>query len=195
MKFLYTLLLTIISSNGIAQISLGGKAGINISNLAVKDLPAEFEDGTNSSIGFHFGLFGEFKLSEQLSASTELLYTKRGTKSDDDVRINLNYIEVPILLVYYPLDRVGIELGPNFGYLLSANAVSNDSKGDLNDVYDTNFDFGISAGFKIEAYQNVLFFARYYYGLTKVVEVFFTQDEIASEYNRSVQLGLGYRFK
>lgn len=94
-------------------------------------------DGDLSAGYKKFGLTGgvkiDYPLKEYLDISTELLYSSRGSKHRrNDININLNYIEIPILVSvrdWYiekdKYDKVKADLGVSYGYLFSASTNQN----------------------------------------------------------------------
>ena len=74
--------------------------------------------------GFHGGVLVNIKLSDHLSLQPEVLYSQKGTKgADDNNRINLNYVDLPVLLrVATGPGGLFIEIGPQLGYLAGSDA-------------------------------------------------------------------------
>ena len=88
-------------------------------------------------------------------------------------KFNLNYIELPILLVINLTNNFNIHAGPYVAYLVDGKAI-NDSQGTLFDIQNNlknedynKFDTGLSVGVGFDADQ-LGFGVRYNYGLQKV---------------------------
>src|SRR5687768_2381617 len=84
------------------ETKFGVKAGVNFANLSGDDV---FGDNS-TKIGFNVGGFAEIKLSEKFAIQPEILYSTQGTKSeiegvDDDIFLNLSYLNVPVMARYY----------------------------------------------------------------------------------------------
>ena len=77
-KQLLVCALVITTINCYSQFSFGLKGGININNIEVVGLPSSLANFYKSNIGFHFGLYGRFNLTEKFSISPELQFSRRG---------------------------------------------------------------------------------------------------------------------
>lgn len=170
-----------ISANATAQLSqFGVKAGVNFSNMTVDN-----SDDNTLKTGFHAGAFGRMGISESFSLQPELLYTTKGfTNSYDaliaegEAKINLNYIELPINLVYHLARDFSFQFGPYFGYLANANVSSSNEllnffQIDTDDNIDRSrfkpIDIGLTAGLDFTM-QQFIFGFKYNLGLTKVAK-------------------------
>lgn len=126
-----------------AQVYIGARAGLNISNL-VTDADVVSK---KSKIGFQAGLVGSGVLKNDLSWQAELNYTQKGFKSSN-AKAKLAYIELPVLAkLYFPLPTLDkekikgfINLGPYFGYWMSNKWTSTASDG--SSVTSTSFASG-----------------------------------------------------
>jgi len=184
-----------------AQMSFGIKAGMNINNIHT-NLPEGFGysgtgDGIDPNLGFHIGVFTKVDLSKKFAFIPELQYIKKGfTMSDSDIRINLNYMELPLMFSYSPIKWIGVELGPGIAYRLAAKAHVSGHSADRSDVYDKKVDMSLNAGVRIYASQKLSMGVRYSYGLISTDDTFFTEDgihgETYSEYHRNVLLSVYY---
>ncbi len=176
-----------------AQVSFGVKAGLNITNIAGDDV-----EDTDSKIGFHVGGFAEMPISEQLSFQPELLFSTHGSKfidGDDELKINSNYINLPLMLKYNVSDVFGIEFGPHVGFLIDSEFESGGASIDAKD-YFKSIDFGINAGFSYYFSENVFAQARYTMGLADVFEESdFTGDQSVDAKNATFSVSIGYKFK
>ena len=86
---------------GAQEITLGVKGGLNVSNLSVSD-PDDSEAGFDSQTDFRVGAFAQFALGRVFAIQPELFYSQEGAKSRDSdpaVKLNLNYFEIPLLLM------------------------------------------------------------------------------------------------
>ena len=111
-----------VSASLLAQVSVGVKAGAALSGHASEGIGmgrSEFIKPT-----FLGGLYVSVPLSDKLSLQPEVLYSRKGNQSSSSnssflQRFNIHYINVPIMLQYQVLNRLTVELGPEFSYLLS----------------------------------------------------------------------------
>lgn len=173
------------------DMSFGVKGGLNISSISNSD-----GGGVNSKalVGFHVGVFGEFMVSDKFAVQPELLYSAQGVTLEfdgDKGDLKLDYILIPVMAKYYVADSFSLELGPQIGFLVSAEAKSGGESEDIKDTLkstDVSLDFG--AAYNIT--KNFMLGARYNLGLTRV------QKDLApgeSESKNSVfQIALGYKF-
>ncbi len=111
-----------LAASGAAQaqrVRLGLKGGPSYTTVVGQHVA-----GAASKWGFHGGVLVNVKLSDQLSLQPEVLYSQKGTKgAADSNRINLNYVDLPVLLrVATGLGGLFIEVGPQLGYLAGSDA-------------------------------------------------------------------------
>ncbi len=171
----------LISASSYAQFTqYGVKAGLNLSNMTVDD-----SNDRNLRTGFHAGVFGRLGISEFFSLQPELLYTTKGFTNNYDIAIaqsdvdfNLNYIEIPVNLVYHLSEDFAFQLGPYIGYLAGVNVETNnevleffdfDTTSDIDRDNFKTFDFGVTAGLDFTVEQ-FLFGFKYNLGLTSVAK-------------------------
>lgn len=203
------------------EVKFGVKAGVNFANVNgnIGVYGINFTDA-KSKVGFHVGGLAEIMLSEKFAIQPELLFSNQGFKStqpseiderNKEYNISLNYINLPIMAKFFPIENLSIEAGPQVGFLISAKDEANDeynafNPGDPDNVKSKelykNLDFGmnIGAGYKMD--NGIYFQARYNIGLTKVDNEDYYKDEFGSDFgflsfsrkNRVVQLSVGYMF-
>lgn len=121
-----------------AQLKFGAKAGVNLATLT-----GDFADDAKMKVGFNAGGLVEYKLTDKFALQGELLYSLQGAKTEDrtdylfgeyeeeENKINLSYINIPILAKYYIVKGFNVEAGPQVGILVSAK-----SKVEYTEVYD-----------------------------------------------------------
>ena len=93
------------AANSYSQVPIGIKAGLNINDILIENAPFFPVNLFRPNIGFHVGLISKFSLMNPLSFNPELIFIQRGANSSKteggikvDYRINLNYLELPLLL-------------------------------------------------------------------------------------------------
>lgn len=186
-------LLSIVFVNA-QNAQFGVKAGVNFGSINGDDTD-EFEMRTS----FHVGVVSEILFSEKFSIQPELLYSSQGAKMSEegfDFVIKLNYINLPVMAKFYVIEGLSLEVGPQFGFLLSAKAKSEfDGESEEEDIKDglNDFDFGINfgAGYKLE--NGLSFAARYIYGFSNLADTE-TEDDVKVN-NGVIQLSVGFNFK
>ncbi|MCP1995632.1 porin family protein [Flavobacterium sp. HSC-61S13] len=190
----------------IAQdVYTGFKFGLNFANLK--------EDGssTKGKVGFHGGVFIEAALNEKFSIQPELLYSSQGAKEEvpknmgynfsGESTLKLDYINIPIMFKYYPIENLSITAGPQIGFLVKSKftidspsyqpqAIIDNSK--VNDLFN-KLDYGVNFGLELNT-AGFFFGARYNLGLANIYKNsgLFTLENKA--YNRVFQLSTGYKF-
>ena len=174
-----SLALVLISITGIqAQektASYGFKGGLNFSNLYTDNV-----DDNNVLTGFNAGLYAKFPISKGIAIQPEISYTTKGAELvynnafvNGVAKFNVNYIEVPVLLVMNITDNLNLHVGPYAAYMVSgktsndSNLISTQRELDTNDF--NKFDAGLAGGLGIDL-DVVNFGVRYNYGLTKIAK-------------------------
>lgn len=200
------------------EITFGVKAGPQLSGFIGSD-------EENKSIVTAFGgVYANLKLSEKLFLQPELLYSMQGAKSsikvgsaglDDyanlDERIDLNYLNIPIMLQYVVAKHLRVEMGPQLGILLKSEGEvilePNPGSGSeqmkfINDLKESTktIDFGLNIGGVYELDNRLNFTLRYNLGLTSIgdlepgefINTLYT--ELPNSKNSVLSLGIGYTF-
>lgn len=190
------LVVVVIIKSSVSQISFGVKGGLNLTKTVYNNLPIGFTSDNEPSwtSGLHIGVYGQVKLSENLSIIPELQFSQRGYKVTYAVTkinssVGISYLELPILLSYR-IKPIGIDFGPNISYRLSST---------LTDAYK-DFDFGVEGGIRAYLTEKIFITARYYYGITEISEIIFFDFSgrtvgTVTEHNRAIQFGIGYKIK
>jgi hypothetical protein len=133
--------LTVTSFAQMGRPSFGVRAGVNFQNLNGKDGNDDRLEN-NLLVGFNAGVNAEVPIAQDFFIQPGLLYSVKGAKSDDafagqDIKVKLNYLELPINLLYKPAlgeGRLLMGFGPYIAYALNGKV-----KGD-NDAVDIEFD-------------------------------------------------------
>lgn len=174
------------AQNEVGQFTLQPKAGINFANLT--------GDGTKGKVGFVGGLEAEYGIAENFGLTLGAMYSMEGarleTVNDVKDRINLTYLNVPVLLQYYVVPGLAVKAGAQFGFKMSAKEKwSNNGNSITNNITDDvkGFNFAIPVGISYE-YKNVVLDGRYIFGATKTFK--------NAEKNKTslFQITLGYKF-
>lgn len=108
--------------------SYGVQAGVNFASQSIgSNESGGFTISTSSKAGFLIGAVAEFPLAKSLNFRPELNYIQKGSKTtgetaDESVLIALNYLELPLNMIYHAnagKGRVCFGAGPVLGYGLS----------------------------------------------------------------------------
>jgi len=179
------LLGTFISQAQTTKATVGGttfgiRAGVNFQNLngqfAGNDLDNKIK------VGFNAGLNAEIPLADEFYIQPGLLFTTKGAKADnDDTKVNISYLELPVNFLYKPILGAGkllLGAGPYAAYALGGKI-----KGDNGDM-DLEFESKLATS---EALQYFYTFKRFDFGANLLVGYEFS-NKFSAQLN--AQLGL-----
>ena len=134
----------LITSTASAQhVNIGIKGGLNLYSIN-NDNNSNYD----TKAGFHAGLMGHIHLARQFALQPELVYSVQGAKytvAGVDTKLNLGYINVPVMFQYMFDNGFRLQAGPQVGFLINGKAETNDSKTDVKDNFKT-VDFALGAG-------------------------------------------------
>jgi len=203
MKQLIILVASVLCWNiTVAQTQWGVKAGINYNEVRLENVPFLPISGLRSNIGFHIGGFGELGLSKKWFLHMGLQFIQMGANSTNyttnpstKTRINLNYLEMPILISHKLVKTLRLEFGPSISYTLSAKETPADTSKNLDQIFVNDFDFGINGGLRIAVYENISVWGRYYHGFRQPSNFpNMLIDTKPESTKKNFQLGIGYSF-
>jgi hypothetical protein len=146
------------------QVHFGIKGGVNISNLNYND-----NTSTDSKVGLNFGVLAHIHASRTWAIQPELMYSLEGASAkipDGTLKINLNYLNVPILLQYMFHNGFRLEGGPQIGFLLNAKTKSGDVTVDNNNFQKTSVSIPLGVGYLTSSGLGLD--ARYVFGLSNI---------------------------
>lgn len=182
--------------------------GINFSNLSEEDYGG---DNNESKLGFQLGANALFPINQNLRLETGLGYASKGSKTSyegeggefgeetfsQEDKLNLSYLEVPIL-ARYQFNNTGFSTygGLQPALLLGAKQKSEatSSPSQETDVKDRFKSFDASAVFGVgyEFKNGLMLNAGYDLGLLNIAES--SEFGNATAKNRSFKISLGYIF-
>lgn len=185
--------------------SFGVKAGVNFSNLYVKEVSDE-----KVRIGFNVGVYANLPVgSKVFSIQPELAYTTRGSRTTynnaimgrGEVKYNLNYLELPVMAVFTLGDYFNIHAGAYAAYLINSNISSDGDLGnythDLDESQFNRFDYGpvVGIGFKTGLWGGGLGGGvRYNYGLQRIADTQAAKLLLGNSKNSALQIYLTLGF-
>ena len=173
------------AQNEVGQLTIQPKVGVNIANITDAD-------DADPRIGLAAGAEFEYGLTDNIGLSAGVLYSMQGVKTtiiDDDCTWKLDFLNVPILANFYVAKGFAVKLGVQPGFKLSSKAKFKGSGGSKEvEVEDgvKSVDLSIPVGLSYQ-YQNIVFDARYNWGITKIV------DDVDSKHS-VFQITVGYKF-
>ena len=173
--------------NGI-HANIGIKGGLNAYKTNYNN-NAE----TDPRLGFHLGLLGHIHISNRFAVQPELIYSLQGAKNSfeaSNTRVNLNYLNVPVMFQYMFDNGFRLQAGPQLGFLMNAKSIAGDIKTNVEGNYNTlEFGLGIGASY-VHPATGFGVDARYNHGLSNILD-----NSAAKATNRGIQLGVFYLFK
>ena len=176
--------------------SLQPKAGLTLSEITSND--------ARIKVGFTAGVEAQYQVNNWFGVAAGVQYAQQGSKVKDfDNKINLGYVNVPIMAKFYPVKGLALGAGIQPGFMTSAKITDVQllgGKGDM-DIKDAcnTFDFSIPLSVAYEAPFGLVIEARYNAGLTNVAKDAFgnnndTYDKITKNKNSVIMLTIGYKF-
>ncbi|OCA73814.1 porin family protein [Chryseobacterium arthrosphaerae] len=169
-----------------SPVRFGLKAGLNISTVSGGD--------SSSKAGFYGGAFANIPVAQDFSFQPEVLYSGMGAKAkaNSDLKVNLDYISIPLMLQYNALPNLYLEAGPQFSFLINSKLKYKSNSTDGKDVFK-GFDFGLGIGAGYYFTQNIGVSARYVAGLTDVIK---NRPDLSDDKSKNgvFQIGLAYKF-
>lgn len=164
----------------VSKTTFGIRAGVNFQNLNGKDVDGDKLDN-KLKVGFNAGVTADIPVAApDYFVQTGLLFSTKGAKLegfDDDAKVNLSYLEIPITFLYTPVlgeGRLLMGIGPYLAFALG---------GKVEDT-DIEFEKEITAA---QALSGVPYFKRFDAGGNVVFGYMFTQN-LSAQLN--AQLGL-----
>ncbi|MFW6226663.1 MAG: porin family protein [Bacteroidota bacterium] len=183
----------------------GVKGGLNLASLSVEDA-----DDSNLLTSFHAGLYANLPVvADFVALQPELLYSGKGIRVEytnlvtGESEYQLNYIDIPIYLIYNLQTDFYFQAGPYVGILMNAQSETDaeilsfldlDTEDEIDKDYFNDIDFGLSAGMGFRVSQLDVGF-NYSFGLLPVAD----EDDsleplIGDAKNRVIQVYVGFRF-
>lgn len=168
-KVFFLLLLVLFTTKSFSQgVDLGIKVGANFASLTDTD-------DVNTRTGLNFGAFATIKFSDKIALQGDLLYSQQGAELLDIGKVDLDYINVPVVLKYYLVKKLNIQVGPQFGFLVNdddLNAASTDIAGVV------GFGLDLPLGIRIDG--------RYNFGWTEIF------PDVSDQKNNVFSLSVGW---
>lgn len=183
--------LLIVASLSAQGVELGLKAGLNFANQKFEG--SGFSISPDARTGFHGGAFLTLFLTDNFAIQPEALFSIQGSTFDvgslGEYKNNLNYLNIPILLRYNPIDLFNIHVGPQVGLLLSAQGEFNGTKESIKDDFNSS-DIGLAFGAGIDLPFGLAGGLRYTMGLSNVAEGTSSGESVK---NNVFQIYVGYK--
>jgi len=177
--------------------SLQPKAGLTVTEIT--------SDDSRFKAGFTAGVEAQYQLKSWFGLAAGVQYAQQGSKVKNvDSKINLGYINVPIMAKFYPVKGLALGAGIQPGFMTSAKITDYQLLGGKQDVDIKDgcnkFDFSIPLSVAYEADFGLVIEARYNAGLTNVAKDAFEgggydrYDKITKNKNSVFMITVGYKF-
>ncbi len=209
----------------VGTFSITPKVGFNAANITGKDFDESYNSPlidlnatASTTLGVVVGAEGAYQVTDRFAVSAGLIYSQQGaergssvemeigekSKFEDNSKLALGYLNVPILANFYVYKGLAVKAGIQPGFLLSAKnendltytgafATSNSDNTKSVDVKDicNKFDFSIPVGVSYDFPCGIVLDLRYNIGLTKIGK---DMEGYKPESKNSVfQLTIGYK--
>lgn len=180
-------------ANAQVQFALGVKGGANFATL---DANSSVGENYKNRTGYHGGAFALIKLTK-IGIQPELLFSQQGTTvkfNSENLKSNFTYLNVPIMFKLYTVAGINLQVGPQFGFLTTAeseyNPIENEyqNMADVKDAYKKS-DLSAAMGIGWDLPFGLTIDARYNLGLSKIND---GQNSNESK-NQVFQVSLGYK--
>lgn len=192
-QLVIALMLSIIFTGAFAQdVAFGLKGGLNLGTLNLKDAESSYDSRT----GYHAGLFLRTK-GDNIGFQPELLLsTHRGDIENitfGTAQESFTYLTVPLLLKFYPVLGLNLQVGPQFGFLVDGEreykSLLRSGKEDIKDHYKSS-DVALSFGAGYDFDFGLGIDVRYNLGLQDI------NDAVDGEKvnSRVIMISLGWNF-
>ena len=158
------------------NLSFGPLLGVNVSNL--------HGDVSNkkSKIGLVAGGFFNYSIKQTFGVSGQLLYSQLGANFNNDAKVKLNYLQIPLFATFYfgrglqpGVIRPKLFVGPYVGFLLAAkdqngNDLKDGAGGDLYNPLDVGLNLGGGLNYALKNQSWINLDVRYGLGLSDVAK-------------------------
>ncbi|MEO7444230.1 MAG: porin family protein [Ferruginibacter sp.] len=190
MKKIFSLIaFTIISGSSLFAQSfhIGLKAGTDIHKIDGKSFKDEF------TFGYHAGAFAQIGITPTFGIQPEVMLSQVNADTsssfstvyqfDNISKIQLKYLQIPILLNFNPNKFVSLQAGPQFSVLMdqNKNALKNGQ------AAFKSGDFSMVGGLQLNI-SKIRIYGRYVVGLSNINDI----DNQEKWKNQTVSLGVGF---
>ena len=158
------------------------------------------------NVGATIGGEVEYQVDDRFSVAAGVGYIMQGKQWDDfnvgpvevkDFKLELGYVNVPIVANFYLFKGFAVKAGAQFGFLTNAKVKSTEKEGgheseeslDVKDQLST-FDFSIPVGVSYEFDNHIVIDARYNIGITNI-----NKDGNVTNRNSVFLATVGYKFR
>ncbi len=165
----------------------GIKGGLNASSLNSSPSISDMQ----TKIGLNAGFLAHIHTASELWAiQPEVYYSSEGAKSKSNSadKMELGYINVPVLVQYMFGNGFRVEAGPQVGFLMNAKAKQGGTSTDIkNDLKSAVFSIPVGLGYLTSS--GLGFDARYNFGISNIYK-----DNTSKVHSNVFQFDIFYQF-
>lgn len=161
---------------------VGAKGGINLANIG--------GDETDNKVKLapHVGMYSEVFFDYFLMLQAEILLSFQGhaAPSEFDNKLNLTYLNIPVMARYNLGYNLNVHAGVQFGFLLSAKRIYQDFESDVKDQFK-GMELGLPIGVGYDLMdRKINVTVRYIIGLNNI-----SDNSIQTLHNNVFQISAG----
>lgn len=160
--------------------------------------------GGFNKVGISAGAFVLLGFNETSALRIDMLFAQKGSRNKPDTeagdfttfKLQLDYIEIPVLYSWTFRDEISFEVGPYAARLVNSGQENNGNDFEINPPYN-DWDIGACAGFSYEITPRLLGVARYTQSILPIRDkpsgAQQTTTWNAGGYNYALSLMFGYK--
>ncbi len=192
-----------ISQTAYSQVSIGISAGLNYSNNKFEEVVYA---APKARTDFFIGISPSFSISEKINLAVTTQYSRKGYQNEKDCMLcsfvgleyRNSYIDLIPEIEYEILHFLTVGMGFNYGFLINEQSRFENNEWSEIQEFISSSDFGLTGKLKV-THNNFFGLIRYNFGLKDILNTSFSDengDQIftAKQYNRNLQVGVGYAF-
>jgi hypothetical protein len=167
-----------LETSSAQKLSFGIAGGLNMTSVQFDDND-EVDFGSTLKSSFNGGVFAQISLlKDKLILQPQIMYSAEGfvskvqdtdSSNGTESETNLNFLNVPIILIFKPTKFFNIQFGPEFGRMLKAVAKGDVNKTTVTNIYNQN-ELGLNLGLGTTIAKVIDVNVRYNHGLTNLFD-------------------------
>jgi len=166
------------------ELDLGIKLGSNFASIS------DAQKGSSSRIGIQAGLFAGIKFNDKVGINLDILYSQQGADFNAEA-FDLTYVNLPIVLKYYLVSGLHIQLGPQFGVLID-ESLAEILDDDYEEIVESQISGIIGIGYDLPFGLRID--GRYNFGLTDISKPEDGEDGNKGIKNSVFTIAVGFAF-
>ena len=140
------------------ELDLGIKIGSNFASISYA------KEDSSTRTGIQAGLFAGIKFNDKVGINLDVLYSQQGADFNAGA-FDLTYVNLPLVLKYYLVSGLHIQLGPQFGILID-KSLSETLTNDYEEIVESQISGIIGVGYDLPFGLRID--GRYNFGLTDI---------------------------